>query len=261
MALSILSNGLSNNLPLNQASKHESHNDSSSEPISLATSTSHQALVPVNWDTPVEIITLKENEFVFKDGETPKGLYFLKSGSLKTYINRAMARGRMASPEFITKVVGAGEFFGFESLIKGSNYSSNAKTLKPSEIYVYSKEAILSVIRGPNSILKMVLLQAMKDADTHENISQLHYLASVQERIAYQLVLLSDKFGVQTPNGVSLNLRLTRNELAQLAGTINESLSRHLTELKNDGIVDINGKEIIVKNRQALMARSGNFKF
>jgi CRP-like cAMP-binding protein len=81
----------------------------------------------------------------------------------------------------------------------------------------------------------------------------------VQERIAYQILLLADKFGAQTTQGLSLNLRLTRNELAQLAGTINESLSRHLTEFKNEGIIDLNGKEIIVKNRQALMARSGNF--
>lgn len=255
MALSILTNGHTNSLPL------ANPNETKQEEVNLAASSSHQALAPLNWDTPVEVLHLKENELIFKEGETPKGLYFLKSGSIKTYINRAMTRGRMASPEFITKVVGGGEFFGFESVIKGTNYSSNAKTLKPSEVYIYSKEAILSVIKGPNSILKMVLLQAMKDADIHENVSQLHYLASVQERIAYQLVLLSDKFGVETPQGISLNLRLTRNELAQLAGTINESLSRHLTELKNDGVVDINGKEIIIKNRQALMARSGNFKF
>jgi hypothetical protein len=68
---------------------------------------------------------------------------------------------------------------------------------------------------------------------------------------------LADKFGTPSANGVSLNLRLTRHELAQLAGTINESLSRHLTELKDEGVLDVRGKEIVIKNREALVARAG----
>jgi hypothetical protein len=74
------------------------------------------------------------------------------------------------------------------------------------------------------------------------------------------LVVLADKFGVQTPAGISLNLKLTRNEFAQLASTINESLSRHLTEFKNEGLIELNGKEIIIKDMKSLMAKSGNFK-
>ena len=97
------------------------------------------------------------------------------------------------------------------------------------------------------------------NAFTFQNSNQFHYLASVQERIAYQITSLADRFGVKTSRGISLNLKLTRNEFAQLASTINESLSRHLTEFKNEGLIDINGKEIIILNREALSAKSGNF--
>jgi CRP/FNR family transcriptional regulator, cyclic AMP receptor protein len=104
-----------------------------------------------------------------------------------------------------------------------------------------------------------MLEQAVMDIQNFEKVSQLHYLASVQERIAFQIISLADRFGVETSKGISLNLKLTRNEFAQLASTINESLSRHLTEFKNEGLIDINGKEIIIKNREALAAKSGNF--
>ncbi|MFN7455488.1 MAG: Crp/Fnr family transcriptional regulator [Pseudobdellovibrionaceae bacterium] len=211
------------------------------------------------WDAPIEVLHLKENELIFKEGEAPRGLYFLKSGAVKTVVNRRLTRGRIASPEYINKVVAPGEFFGYKALIKGTNYQFFAKTLRASEIHVFSKETFHQIMNGPNSVMKMVLLQMIRDLENNESVGQLHYLASVQERIAYQILLLADKFGAQTTQGLSLNLRLTRNELAQLAGTINESLSRHLTEFKNEGIIDLNGKEIIVKNRQALMARSGNF--
>ncbi|MCB0371048.1 MAG: winged helix-turn-helix domain-containing protein, partial [Bdellovibrionales bacterium] len=101
--------------------------------------------------------------------------------------------------------------------------------------------------------------QAVNDIENYETTSQLHYLASVQERIAYQLILLADKFGVVSEKGISLNLKLTRNEFAQLASTINESLSRHLTEFKSEGLIDINGKEIIIKDKDGLMKKSGNY--
>lgn len=212
------------------------------------------------WDAPIEVLNLKENEYVFREGEAPRGLYYLKSGSVKMVMNRPFTRGRMASPEYINKVVGPGEFFGFKALIKGAHYNYFAKTLKSCEVHVFPKDSITQVMNGPNTLMKMVLTQMARDLENNESIGQLHYLASVQERIAYQLVLLSDKFGVPTAGGTSLNLRLTRNELAQLAGTINESLSRHLTEFKDEGIIDLNGKEIIIKDRDSLAARSGNFK-
>ena len=212
------------------------------------------------WDAPIEVLSLKENEYIFRDGEMPRGLYYLKSGAVKMVINRPFTRGRMSSPEFINKVVAPGEFFGFKAVVKGVNYNYFAKTLKACEVHVFPKDTLTSVMSGPNTLMKMMLTQMTKDIENTESIGQLHYLASVQERIAYQLVLLADKFGTQTPNGISLNLRLTRNELAQLAGTINESLSRHLTEFKDDGVIDLNGKEILIKDRMALEARSGNFR-
>jgi CRP-like cAMP-binding protein len=92
-----------------------------------------------------------------------------------------------------------------------------------------------------------MLAQMVREVENHENNTQFHYLASVQERIWHQLNMLADRFGVIKEDGVHLNLRLTRSELAQLAGTINESLSRHLTELKGQGIIDLQGKEIIIR--------------
>lgn len=208
-----------------------------------------------SWNSPFEVLDFKENQFIFKENESPKGLYFIKSGCVKLVSKRALIRGRSASPEFITKIAGNGEFFGYKALIKGVNYSFSAKTIMPTQVYLFPREIIFSIMNGPNSILKVLLSQAVQDIETNENVGQLHYLASVQERIAYQLLSLSDRFGQKTHDGVRLNLKLTRNELAQLAGTINESLSRHLTELKNEGIIDLSGKEIIIKDRNALLAK------
>jgi CRP/FNR family cyclic AMP-dependent transcriptional regulator len=215
--------------------------------------------IPSTSNVPYEVVHLKEEEMIFKEGEAAKGLYYVHSGCVKVVVNRAHARGRTTTNEYVTKLVSPGEYFGYKSLVKGSPTASHAKAVKSTVLWLYPRELIQVAVAQASPLIKLLLNQAVNDLESFETISQLHYLASVQERIAYQLVLLADRFGVQTPNGISLNLKLTRNEFAQLASTINESLSRHLTEFKNEGLIDLNGKEIIIKNREGLMKRSGNF--
>jgi CRP-like cAMP-binding protein len=215
--------------------------------------------IPSTSNVPYEVVHLKEEEMIFKEGEAAKGLYYVHSGCVKVVVNRAHARGRTTTNEYVTKLVSPGEYFGYKSLVKGSPTASHAKAVKSTVLWLYPRELIQVAVAQASPLIKLLLNQAVNDLESFETISQLHYLASVQERIAYQLVLLADRFGVQTPNGISLNLKLTRNEFAQLASTINESLSRHLTEFKNEGLIDLNGKEIIIKNRDGLMKRSGNF--
>ena len=187
-------------------------------------------------------------------------LQILKSGCVKLFVSRENSRGRTTSPEYVTKLISPGEVFGYKAVVRQIDARAYAKAVKDTVVWMYSKESVLNVIAAAHPLVRTVLEQAIVDIESYEKISQLHYLASVQERIAYQLVLIADRFGIETPNGISINLKLTRNEFAQLASTINESLSRHLTEFKNDGLIDINGKEIIIKDRVGLAARSGNFK-
>jgi CRP-like cAMP-binding protein len=211
-------------------------------------------------ELPYEVIQLREGDILYKEGDYPRGLFYVHSGSVKVVVNRNLTRGRTTSPEYVTKLVSPGEFFGYKSLVRGSASSSMAKAIKGTTVWLYPKETVLTGLQQASPLLRMLLQQAINDIENYEMTSQLHYLASVQERIAYQLVVLAEKFGVHTPGGISLNLKLTRNEFAQLASTINESLSRHLTEFKNEGLIDLNGKEIVIKDLKSLMSKSGNFK-
>lgn len=210
-------------------------------------------------DIPYDVASFNEGEILFKEGEQPTGLYLMKSGCVKMFVNRDHNRGRTTSPEYVTKLLSPGEVFGYKSLVFGQPNQAYAKAIKKTTVWIYKKDAIMKLLATVHPLIKSILEQAVLDIRGYEKTSQLHYLASVQERIAYQLVVLGDRFGVKTDRGISLNLKLTRNEFAQLASTINESLSRHLTEFKNEGLIDLNGKEIIILNREGLAEKSGNF--
>jgi CRP/FNR family cyclic AMP-dependent transcriptional regulator len=210
-------------------------------------------------DIPYDVASFNEGEILFKEGDQPAGLYLMKSGCVKMFVNRDHNRGRTTSPEYVTKLLSPGEVFGYKSLVFNQPNLAYAKAIRKTTVWIYKKEAIMQLLGSVHPLIKNILEQAVLDIRGYEKTSQLHYLASVQERIAYQLVVLSDRFGVKTDRGISLNLKLTRNEFAQLASTINESLSRHLTEFKNEGLIDLNGKEIIILNREGLAEKSGNF--
>lgn len=206
-----------------------------------------------------EVLTFNEGETIFKENEPPRGLFLLKAGCVKLFVNRGHSRGRTTSPEYVTKLVSPGEVFGYKSLVQSGNTQSFAKAVRKTTVWVYPKEVLNPLMAEMNPLMKAILDQAVSDLKSFEMTNQFHYLASVQERIAYQLVILADRFGVKTDRGISLNLKLTRNEFAQLASTINESLSRHLTEFKTEGLIDLDGKEIIILERDKLAEKSGNF--
>lgn len=221
---------------------------------------SRNSLISTASETPYEVRELSEGDVLFREGEAPRGLYYIDSGCVKMVVQRQMARGRTATPEYVTKLVSPGEYFGYKALVRGGAHKATAAAVSKATVWIYPRELVSVALRNTNPLVNYLLQQAVADLESFESTSQLHYLASVQERIAYQLARLSEKFGVMTARGLSLNLRLTRNEFAQLASTINESLSRHLTEFKNEGLIDVNGKEIIVRDLDGLKAKSGNFR-
>ncbi len=215
---------------------------------------------PTAYDIPYEVLTFHEGDVIYREGDAPQGLYFLESGCVKLLVTRTQSRGRTTTAEYVTQLVSAGEFFGYKSLMNHLKMTEMAKASQTTTVWFYEKSAVQEALDSAHPLSKVLLQQAVRDLEAYENTHQLNYLSSVEERIAYQLVVLADKFGHEQSDGVSINLKLTRNELAQLASTINESLSRHLTEFKNEGLIDLRGKEILVKNKRGLMEKSGNFK-
>ena len=207
---------------------------------------------------PHQTLTFSEGSLIYKEKDKPKGIYILKSGCVKLYVNRENSRGRTTTPEYVVRLISPGEYFGYKAVIGNASLTTTAEAVQPSTVWFYEVSTLSQLMSNMNPLMQELLQQSVGEINTYEKTGQFNYLASVQERIAYRLIELSDRFGVKQTNGISLNLKLTRNEFAQLASTINESLSRHLTEFKNEGLIDINGKEIIILNREGLAVKSGN---
>lgn len=78
-------------------------------------------------------------------------------------------------------------------------------------------------------------------------------LMTVRERIAEALLLINSTFAKKNGVGTILDVNLSRKEIAEIAGTYPEQVSRYLSEFKEEGIVDLSGKTIILKQPDKLV--------
>lgn len=62
------------------------------------------------------------------------------------------------------------------------------------------------------------------------------------------MIRLTNTYGVETEEGIRLNIDLTNNELANFGGTTREGVNRIISELKQKNVIETNGKKITIKN-------------
>jgi CRP/FNR family transcriptional regulator len=89
--------------------------------------------------------------------------------------------------------------------------------------------------------------------DLKEAESKMSDLAQkpVRERAAETLLMLKHKYGVQE-DGQTLNVTLSREEMANLVGTATESFIRILSDFKKDGMIEVDHKKIKIVNEEML---------
>lgn len=167
----------------------------------------------------------RKKDVIFREGETPRWLYFVESGQVKIY--KTSDDGR----ELIVNIAKSGEFLGYLALLKNDSYPEGAAALEETVIRLIPKEdfnSLISVNRDvAASFLKML---ANNIAEREQQLLDLAY-NSVRRRAATALIYLHERGNIE--------IHLLREDLAALAGTAKETLIRTLTDFKNEGLIEI----------------------
>lgn len=185
-------------------------------------------------------------ETIFEMGQYPRGLHCLHTGHAK--LVRYSPEGR----EQIIRFASAGDSMGYSSLLTGEPYTISAVAVEPTSMCFIPNDMIFRFIRE-NSKMTLHVMQLMS-RELQETERRVVELArkSVRERVAEALLVLRETFGVEA-DGETLNMPLTREEIADVVGTAPESLIRMLSELKSDQLIETSGRRIKVKNLKALV--------
>jgi len=190
----------------------------------------------------------KKGEIIFKEGSYPVGIFYVTEGKVKKY--KVDKDGR----EQIIYVANTGELIGYHAILSEDRYPDSAAALEESTIaFIPREDFLLTLQQSP--IFNTKLLKTL----SHEflvltNSLTLFAQKSVRERLALQLVVMREKYKVNFQPGMSVEINMSRDDLASLVGTGRENVVRVLTEFKEEGILETRGRKIIVHNVKKLIS-------
>jgi len=183
------------------------------------------------------IVQLNKGQVLFLQDTKPHGLYCVKKGKIKVF--RRGSEGK----EQIVRLAHDADVVGYRALVSDENYQCGAAALEETTLCYVPKRA-LDQLMGTNISIykKMISLLASDLKNAELKISDLAQ-KPVRERVAETLIMLKQKYGVDE-DGYTLNVSLTREEMANLVGTATESLIRILSDFKKEGFIEIEHKKI-----------------
>lgn len=187
-----------------------------------------------------------KGEYIFMECDPPRNLYVLVRGEVK--LLKQTDDGR----EMIVEMVYPGEIFGEEAVFDGQPYPMTAQALEDVELLSISRADFFSFLRdNPDLALEIIneLGQRLRQA---QNTIRALAMERVEWRVARVLLMLARKAGVKGKEGVSIDLPLTRQDIADMAATTVETTIRVLSNFKKLGLVDTEKGKIILRDRKRL---------
>jgi CRP-like cAMP-binding protein len=189
----------------------------------------------------------KKGQTLFVQGNHPYGLYCISHGNIK--LTKVGPDGK----ESIVRIVSGGDILGHRSLFTEDNYSATATAMEDTEVCFIDKKFILQVIKNEPSVALSIINKLSRDMGIAEKkLTSLHQ-KNVRERLAELLVSLKATHGIKDGDRYKIELKLTREEMATMIGTANETLIRFMTEFKEAGIIEQDGKVIYIKDEEELL--------
>lgn len=190
---------------------------------------------------------IRKGENLFLEGEKLNGVYCIKEGYCK--LTKLNSNGK----DSIVKLAKKGDLLGQRSIINEEKSNLTATALEDLEVCFIPKKEMLIHFTNNNKFSLLVtrdICSHLKDAD--QDLAN-HAHKTVKERLAIILLKL-EEIGGTSEEDEALNIKLSREELANLVGTATESCIRLLSDLKKESIIKIKGKDIILLNKKELHA-------
>ena len=185
---------------------------------------------------------------LYHEGMPALGIHILCSGRLK------LSRGDNHGRQQILRIVGPGEICGEEALLEGTPYTSTAEALESCQTAFVRREAFLDLLQNRDEVLLALLRHICQVLiETQVRLTRVG-LSDARIRMAAQLLDLAERYGRPGPKGTTLHLPLRRGELAALAGLSPETAMRLLSQFRQEGLLEVHGRRLILKSPERLRA-------
>lgn len=185
-------------------------------------------------------------EVVFSEGEPCAGLYVVESGSIRIF--KSSAGGR----EQVLSIEGPGSSVAELPVFDGGNYPASVVAIEDCVLLFVSKQDFQALcLAHPEVALKVLRVVGARLRRLVGIIEELSF-TTVRHRLGAYLLRLAQAEGRKVAQGIEVTLPANNQELAAQIGTVRELVSRNLSRLQSEGVVSIDGRNLVIRDRKAL---------
>ena len=183
-----------------------------------------------------------KNQMILLEDDLGQTFFVIATGSVK--ITRLSDDGR----EVILAMLGEADFFGEMSLLDGDGRSANVVALEASEVLTLARNEFLDILeKYPKisiSLLEELTSRLRKSDQQIESLS----LSDVEQRIGITLIRLAEELGTIKQGSVKIKNLPFQQDIANMAGTSRETVSRTFKLLEEKGLLSRQGRQLVIYN-------------
>jgi len=186
----------------------------------------------------------KSGDLVYEQDANMNHAYYVKSGLLKIF--RSGARGEQQ----IVRLVKEGSLIGFHSLLSDEPEVTACESLNDSQVCVIPGNVLKASMKEDKGLAELIMKQTCEELkQTCNSLIELSQ-KTVRGRLANLFLKLQELY--QTRDDEPIPLMISRVDMARWIGTSKESVSRLITEFKEDGILTFSRNEIRINSKDKL---------
>jgi len=187
-------------------------------------------------------------ELLFSEGEPCNGLHIIALGKVRIF------KTSMSGREQVLALNGPGESVAELPVFDGGPYPASAVAIEDTEVaFVSRRDFSAYCLEHPEVALKVLSVVGARLRRLVGIIEELSF-TTIRQRLIAVLVKLAESEGKKTERGVEFQLPATHQELANQLGTVRELISRNLMRLQAEGLLDVDARNIVVKDMKGLSA-------
>jgi CRP-like cAMP-binding protein len=179
---------------------------------------------------------VRKKQIIYYESDNVTGIYLILSGRVKAV--KLSEDGR----ELVTGMYGPDEYLGIQAMLSGDHYNETAEAVDDTTICLLPKDVVKQLLDTYTDIgQKFIRLLSSNLIEKEEQLLQLAY-HSVRKRMAEILIRLAKQQNASESSEVQI--RISREDLASMAGMATETVSRTLSDFKDEGIIEKKGSVI-----------------
>lgn len=188
----------------------------------------------------------KKNELIHCEGDTPTHMMVLASGKVKVYKDGVGSRTQ------IIRMLKPGEHFGYRAIIASQTYNTTVSAFEDSTVYMLKADIFISILKHNNAFCYRFLEEIatdLADSDARTvNLTQKH----IRGRLAEALLILRKNYGMEEDEA-TINIYLSREDLANLSNMTTSNAIRTLSNFVNEHIIAIDGRKLKIIDEERLI--------